>query len=102
MGIHVFDSAKKVVEIKLEDVINIKRINRRLCYLTESGLFFGAINLKEQALLYMSLGFFQADKNSLVNINKIEKIVGKSVIAKGIRYPISRRNLAKIIKLYKE
>jgi hypothetical protein len=98
MEIHVFDHIKNVVKIRLEDVIQVKRIDRRLCYLTEEGKFYGAVNLKEQALLYAGLGISQVDKNSLINTNKIEKIEGRNAIINNIKYPISRREFSKLAR----
>jgi hypothetical protein len=98
MRIFVFDAEKNVVTIQYEDILNVKRIKRRLCYLTEDGLFYGANTLEEFAQLHASLGFRLVDKKNVINMNHVNHIIKGIAYVRGVGYPIARRRLNNVTK----
>jgi hypothetical protein len=98
MRIFVFDSERKVVTIQYKEILSVKRVNRRLCYLTEEGLFYGAVTLEELAELHASLGFIMVDKRNVINMNQVDYMIKGCAFVHGVKYPISRRRLKTMTK----
>lgn len=96
--LYVYDSNRKTAMIRYSDILCIKRVNRRLCYLTDAGLFYGPITMEEFAELHVSLGFRMVDKQGVINMEQVDHIIKGSAYIRGVEYPISRRKRKSVTK----
>lgn len=96
MEIRVFNENRKANSIHFKDILIAKMVNRRLCYLTEDGFFYGPVNLKEFAELHENFGMAQIDKNNVVNLYHIQYVIKGEAYIKGKKYTVSRRRRAKL------
>lgn len=96
--IYVFDSKRNVVTIQYKDIINVKRVNRRLQYLTDEGLFYGANTLEELEELHASLGFKLVDKQNIINMNHVDNIIDGLAYVREVGYSIARRRQKSVTK----
>lgn len=99
--ISVFDDDGKVCFIEWTDVIGMRRVDRRMNYVTKNQTYYGAITMKEEGSLHESLGFIQIDKNCVININHVDEVVKGKILIHGKLCQVSRRKLATIKKFIK-
>ena len=89
----VFDHKYNVKEIDRKDVVNIKWNNKQLEYHTETIVYFGASNVKEELELENDESFFLLDKNNSINMNYIERFVEGGVFVNGTLFKLSNMKI---------
>ena len=95
----LFDGQGNVHDIDIENIVCIKRevVKRKTVFYDGSHLFQDPNTLVQLAKAYQEYGFYQIDKNRLVNLNKVDEYKDGYLWINGSQYLISRR-LKPIIK----
>ena len=98
---YLFDDEDRMHDIAIEDIVCIKRSVRvrKIQFCTGTEWLHEPNNIDKLLKAYKPYGFYQIDKNKLININKVTRIENGEAWINGDKYPISRRQEPIIRKL---
>lgn len=97
---YLLDSDDKVHNIDDSDIICIEVSRPHTHYRTKYGKFRAPRTLKEFNLIYEPLHFIQIDKKKIVKVSAADKIEDDNIFFDDINYPISRRKMKELKKIY--
>ena len=96
---HVFIKDKyKIINLNLEEVLRLEAMDNYTQIFTSSSKIIVNIFLKDVLSKINSNSFIRIHKSHVVNINKVDYIVGNILFVSGLEVPIGRKFRAELIE----
>jgi DNA-binding LytR/AlgR family response regulator len=90
----LIDKNGKLTEVDLKKVLHIERDtkNNKTFFYTAQTVYHYPSSLKEIESAYMEHGFQRISKNSLINLDRVDKREKGFLFIGSRKYPVTRRN----------
>lgn len=90
---YLFNQDGKLQDVNIDDIVCIRRevVQRKTLFNTGSEYLHNPTTIVQLAQAFQSHGFYQIDKNKLVNLNKVDEYKDGYLFVDGNKYLVSRR-----------
>jgi DNA-binding LytR/AlgR family response regulator len=90
---YLFSESGAMVDVNIQDIFCIERTkDRKTLYYRGSENLYAPSTLKQLAQIYEQNGFQKIDKNRLINLDKVDRVMKGALYIGNQEYSVSRSN----------